>query len=69
MIQKIISGGQTGADRAALDVAFKLGIPHGEQVVQILTDEDRKAEVELEHSKKVRPQRPPKQLKRRLRGL
>ena len=29
MIQKIISGGQTGADRAALDVAFKLGIPHG----------------------------------------
>ena len=29
MIQKIISGGQTGADRAALDVALKLGIPHG----------------------------------------
>jgi len=26
---KIISGGQTGADRAALDVAIKLGIPHG----------------------------------------
>jgi hypothetical protein len=29
MIKKIISGGQTGADRAALDVAIKLGIPHG----------------------------------------
>jgi hypothetical protein len=29
MIKKIISGGQTGADRAALDVAIKMGIPHG----------------------------------------
>jgi len=29
MIKKIISGGQTGADRAALDVAMKFGIPHG----------------------------------------
>jgi hypothetical protein len=29
MIRKIISGGQTGADRAALDVALKFGIPHG----------------------------------------
>jgi hypothetical protein len=29
MIEKIISGGQTGADRAALDAATKLGIPHG----------------------------------------
>ena len=29
MIQKIISGGQTGADQAALDVAIKLDIPHG----------------------------------------
>jgi hypothetical protein len=28
-IKKIISGGQTGADRAALDVAIRLGIPHG----------------------------------------
>ncbi len=26
---KIISGGQTGADRAALDAAIRLGIPHG----------------------------------------
>lgn len=25
----IISGGQTGADRAALDVALRFGIPHG----------------------------------------
>ena len=28
-IQKIVSGGQTGVDRAALDVAIELGIPHG----------------------------------------
>lgn len=29
MITKIISGGQTGVDRAALDTAIRLGIPHG----------------------------------------
>ncbi|SMC46089.1 Putative molybdenum carrier [Desulfocicer vacuolatum DSM 3385] len=29
MIQKIISGGQTGADRAALDTAIKFNIDHG----------------------------------------
>jgi hypothetical protein len=29
MIKRIVSGGQTGADRAALDVAIKLGIAHG----------------------------------------
>lgn len=29
MITKIISGGQTGADRAALDFAIKHTIPHG----------------------------------------
>jgi hypothetical protein len=29
MIKKIISGGQTGADRAELDVAIEVGIPHG----------------------------------------
>ncbi|MGO8927060.1 MAG: YpsA SLOG family protein [Limisphaerales bacterium] len=29
MIEKIISGGQTGADRAALDWAIEHGIPHG----------------------------------------
>ena len=28
-IQKLISGGQTGVDRAALDVAIKLGAAHG----------------------------------------
>ncbi|MCM2263811.1 MAG: putative molybdenum carrier protein [Desulfuromonadales bacterium] len=28
-VDKIISGGQTGADRAALDVALQLGIPAG----------------------------------------
>jgi hypothetical protein len=29
MITKIISGGQTGADRAALDVAINMNLPHG----------------------------------------
>lgn len=29
MITKIISGGQTGADRGGLDVAIRHGIPHG----------------------------------------
>lgn len=29
MLKKIISGGQTDADQAALDIAIKLGIPHG----------------------------------------
>ena len=29
MLDKIISGGQTGADRAALDVAMRMGIDHG----------------------------------------
>ena len=30
MIQKIVSGGQTGADRAGLDVAIRCDFPHGE---------------------------------------
>ena len=29
MIRKITSGGQTGADRAALDAAINVGLPHG----------------------------------------
>ncbi len=29
MLKQIVSGGQTGADRAALDVAIKMNIPHG----------------------------------------
>jgi hypothetical protein len=29
ILQKIVSGGQTGADRAALDFAIANGIPHG----------------------------------------
>jgi hypothetical protein len=29
MLSKIVSGGQTGVDRAALDLAIKLGIAHG----------------------------------------
>ena len=29
MLERIISGGQTGADRGGLDAAIELGIPHG----------------------------------------
>jgi hypothetical protein len=29
MIKRIISGGQTGAERAALDFAIKMGLQHG----------------------------------------
>jgi len=42
MVKKIVSGGQTGADRAALDVAIELGIPHGGWVPKGRdTDEER----------------------------
>ena len=40
MIERIISGGQTGAERAALDVAIKLGIPHGGWVPKGRTTEE-----------------------------
>jgi hypothetical protein len=39
IFSKIISGGQTGVDRAALDVALELGLPCGGWCPQ-----DRKAE-------------------------
>ena len=29
VLTKIVSGGQTGADRAALDTAIKFNVPHG----------------------------------------
>lgn len=29
LVGKLVSGGQTGADRAALDVAIRRGLPHG----------------------------------------
>ena len=29
VLRRVVSGGQTGVDRAALDVAIALGIPHG----------------------------------------
>ena len=41
-VTKIISGGQTGADRAALDVAINLGIPHGGWVPKGRRTEDGK---------------------------
>ena len=39
-MQQIISGGQTGADRAALDFAIAYGIPHGGWCPQGRTAED-----------------------------
>ena len=40
MLTKIISGGQTGADRAALDVAMDLDIPHGGWILKGRKTED-----------------------------
>ncbi|MCP4107902.1 MAG: hypothetical protein GY749_20550 [Desulfobacteraceae bacterium] len=40
MLRKIVSGGQTGADRAALDVAIKLEIPHGGWIAKGRSAED-----------------------------
>ncbi len=40
MIKKIISGGQTGVDRAALDVALRLDIPHGDWIPKGRKTED-----------------------------
>jgi hypothetical protein len=40
MVKKIISGGQTGADRAALDFAIKQNIPHGGWVPKYRAAED-----------------------------
>ena len=40
MIKKIISGGQTGADRAALDVAIQFNIPHGGRIPKGRKTED-----------------------------
>jgi hypothetical protein len=40
MLTKIISGGQTGADRAALDVAIELDIPHGGWILKGRRTED-----------------------------
>jgi hypothetical protein len=39
-ITRIVSGGQTGVDRAALDVALVLGIPHGGWVPRGRLDEN-----------------------------
>jgi hypothetical protein len=42
MIAKIVSGGQTGVDRAALDVAIELGVPHGGWIAKgRMTEEGR----------------------------
>lgn len=40
MLKKIISGGQTGADVAGLDVAIKHGVPHGGAIPKGRLNED-----------------------------
>ena len=40
MIKRIISGGQTGAGRAALDFAIKMDLPHGGWVPKGRKSED-----------------------------
>ena len=40
MVKKIISGGQTGVDRAALDFAIKFDIPHGGWIIKGRVAED-----------------------------
>lgn len=40
MLTQIVSGGQTGADRAALDVAIKFNIPHGGWIARGRRTED-----------------------------
>jgi hypothetical protein len=40
MVKKIISGGQTGVDRAALDFAIKFDIPHGGWIIKGRIAED-----------------------------
>lgn len=40
MVRKIVSGGQTGADRAALDFAMEWNIPHGGWIPKGRTAED-----------------------------
>ena len=40
MIERIVSGGQTGCDRAAFDAALELGIPLGGWVPRGRLDED-----------------------------
>ena len=41
MIKKVISGGQTGADRAALDVGIKMDVLHGGWIPKGHRAEDR----------------------------
>lgn len=40
LVRKIISGGQTGVDRAALDFAISVGLPHGGKVPRGFAAED-----------------------------
>ena len=66
MVQKIISGGQTGVDRAGLDFAIERGIPHGGWCPKGRSAEDRSIDARYqltETSTKNYPQRTEKNVR------
>lgn len=60
MIERIISGGQTGVDRAALDFAIDQGIPHGGWVPKGRIAEDGKIPSRYQMSEHVMSTYPPR---------
>ena len=55
MIKKVISGGQTGADQAALDIAIKLDIPHGGWIPKGRLTEDGPLPEKYRFARKIHP--------------
>lgn len=60
MIEKIISGGQTGVDRAALDFAIEFGIPHGGMVPKGRISEDGRVPDRYQMTEHISPGYPPR---------
>jgi Circularly permutated YpsA SLOG family len=59
-IKKIISGGQTGADRGGLDAAIELGIPHGGWCPKGRKAEDGVIPAKYRLKEHVSPEYPPR---------
>lgn len=60
VIERIISGGQTGVDRAALDFAIEQGIPHGGWVPKGRISEDGKVPERYQMKEHAFPGYPPR---------
>lgn len=60
MIERIISGGQTGVDRAALDFAIDQGIPHGGWVPKGRIAEDGQIPARYQMTEHVMSSYPPR---------